>query len=112
MAQLWELMALATIVVSVIILSYFLWKKLQDRKAGYPRMDERKERIDGKAAWYSMLLTTSVIITISVFYALITALFGYTFDPWIAITLLVVVLVMALSFMGFRVLFNRRGDFE
>ena len=112
MVQLLEFTVLGAILFGVIVLFGVLWKKLLDRKAGEPSIDERKERIDGKAARYSMFATISAIIAMSIFYGLIMIFYNFPFDPLIGITLLVVVLVMASSFIGFRWLFNKKGDFE
>lgn len=112
MMQLYGFAALGAILVGVVILLSFSWKKLLDRRTGDPSIDERKERIDGKAARYSIFATISAINVMCIFYGSIMIIFNFPFDPLIGITLLIVVLVMASSFIGFRWLFNRKGDFE
>lgn len=104
--------ALGSTLTGIATLIIVLRKILQDRKSGEPCIDERQERIDGKAARYSMLSTTIAIIAICVYYGFIIIIFDFPFDPLIAITLTVVVLVMLSSYSGFRLLFNRRSDFE
>lgn len=112
MVQLVEFTVIGAILIGLILLFSILWKTLQDRKAGEPSVDERGERIAGKAARYSMFATVLSTIVICAFYWSISVLFEFPFDLLIAISLLVVLLVMTFSFIGFRWYFNKKGDFE
>lgn len=112
MVQLIEFTVLSSILVGAVIFLGVLWKSLQDRKKGEPSTDERQERINGRAARYSMLTTVYAIVGICVVYWLLMVIFSIPFDPLIAIILLVVIVVMVASFVGFRWFFNREGEFE
>jgi len=112
MVQLIEFTVLASILLGAVILFGVLWKTLQDRQKGEPSTDERQERINGKAARYSMLTTVYTIVGINAYYWLLMVIFDTPFDPLVVISLLVVIFVMTASFVGFRRFFNREGDAE
>ena len=112
MSQLIVFVVLGSILAGVTIAFIFLWRTLQARKAGEPVSDERRERIAGKAARYSMFVTTLATIIIPAVYWAIMVLSNLPMDPLLPISQLAVVLVMAISYSGFLWHLNRKGEFE
>jgi hypothetical protein len=97
----------ATIVLIGILV---IWKILKDRKAGYPRKDERTQKVNGKAAFYALLIGqyfTLVLLLLNIisleFYGSPAFEVGYA--------LVASVLVSSLSFIILRLYFERKGDF-
>lgn len=60
--------AIALIIVAVAV--YATWMMLQAKKSGYPLVDERTRRIQGKAALATMILTFYYLIALN-FYNII-----------------------------------------
>ena len=103
------------IVSTVILASIFLvsilviWKRLKDRRAGFPVTDERTQRLNWKAAYYSMFLTQYFIVAYLAVKIIGGEFFGLAeFDA--GYPLVEVLLVSGLSFLVLRWLFGRKGE--
>ena len=79
-------------------------------KSGYPRKDERTERITGKAAFYSMRIGLYFMIALLFVRVVDEEFFGSSgldVNP----VLYASILIPSVSFIVLRWYFNRKGDF-
>ena len=102
------------VVIPAILLlvgAWAIWRRLQDKKSGFPARDERTLKITGRAATYALYLGSYFIIAFlfiliigKEFYGLPEIDAGYP--------LIVSLLVFNLTFLGLRWYFNRKSDFQ
>jgi len=107
---LWPIIMVLIASLAVIIGTITIWKTHRERKSGFPRSDERTQRITGKAAFYSLYIGLYVMIAV-----LLTLLVGKEFfgfpDLDAMPALNASILVFSVSFLALRWYFNRKGDF-
>ena len=85
------------------------WMLIKERRSGYPLKDERTQRITGKAATYAFYIGQYFTIALLAVNIISKEFYGsYVFEVEYALT--VSLLSYSLSFIGLRLLFNRRGD--
>ena len=105
----WPIASVAILAVIVLIGILAIWKRLKDKKSGFPLVDERTQKLNWKAAYYSMLLVQYFIIA----YLAIKIVGGEFFGmPEIesGYSLVEVLLVSGLSFLVLRWLLGRKGE--
>ena len=95
---------------ALLVGAWAIWRRLQDKKSGFPAEDERTLKITGKAATYALYLGSYFIIALlfmliigKEFYGLPEVDAGY---PLIAS-----LLVYNVSFLVLRWYLGRKGDF-
>jgi len=107
---LWPIIMVLIASLAVIIGTITIWKTHRERKSGFPRSDERTQRITGKAAFYSLYIGLYFMIAV-----LLTLLVGKEFfgfpDLDAMPALNASILVFSVSFLALRWYFNRKGDF-
>ncbi|MCJ7614313.1 hypothetical protein MUO71_06100 [Candidatus Bathyarchaeota archaeon] len=79
-------------------------------KSGYPRKDERTERITGKAGFYSMHIGLYFMIAL-LFVRVVDEEFFGSSDLDVNPVLYASILIPSVSFIVLRWYFNRKGDF-
>ena len=99
------------ILATIVLLGVFvLWKKLKDRRSGFPLKDERTQKITGTAATYAFYIGSYFMI----------ALMGvnllnqeFTGAPLLetGYALVISILVQSLTFIGVQAYLNRKGEF-
>ncbi len=102
--------ASATIVALIILIGALaLWRKLQDKKSGFPAVDERTQKLNWRAGYYSMYLLQYFILAFLAFTIIGQEFFsmpefeaGY---PMIA-----ALLVSSVSFIVLRRYLGRKGE--
>ncbi len=110
MTDLTWLIASAGILALILLLGVVvLWRTVRERRSGFPRADERTQKLNGQAAYYAMFmcqyfiiayLLVTIVLTESVGMPAIEA--GY---PMIA-----ALLVSAVSFLVLRRYFDAKGE--
>jgi hypothetical protein len=98
------------IVALIILLGVLaLWKVLRDKKSGFPSADERTQKIDWKAAYYSMFMCQYFIIAY-----LLVNIVGREFFGWpemeAGYPMIAALFVSIISFLVLRWLFSRKGE--
>jgi hypothetical protein len=105
----WSTTSIGILAMIVLIGALVIWKKLNDKKSGFPSADERTQKLNGKAAYYAMFICQYFIIV----YLLFSIVGGEFFAiPEIeaGYPLIAAVLVSALSFLVLRWHFGRKGE--
>jgi hypothetical protein len=105
----WPVISIMIMVTGVLIGVLVIWRKLEDRKSGFPSQDERTKKITGKAATYSFLIGIYFMLALA-FANIINLEFvgSPLLDAGYALT--TSILVQSLTFLGLRLYFNRKGE--
>jgi len=105
----WPVIMVLVAFLAGIIGIVTIWRTRRERKSGFPRTDERTQRINGKAAFYSMYIGLYFMIAV-----LITLLVGGEFfgfpDLDAMPALNASILVFSVSFLVLQWYFNKKGD--
>jgi uncharacterized membrane protein len=97
--------------IIVIIGVFVIWKILKELRSGFPLKDERTQRVSGKAAFYAFHLGSYFMIALMLLNILSRELRGaYLLDGWYA--LIFSIIVQSLMYIGFRLYFERKEDFQ
>jgi hypothetical protein len=84
---------------------------LREIRSGFPLKDERTEMVTGRAAKYAFYIGSYFMIALMWLNLLSREFRGvYLFEAGYA--LVISILVQSLTFLGFRLYFERKGDFE
>jgi uncharacterized membrane protein len=109
-AFLWPVIMVLIAALAVIIGVITIWRTRRERKAGFPRSDERTSRITGKAAFYSLYI--GLYFMIAVLLVLLVGKEFFDFPDLDAMPALnASILVSSVSFLVLQWYFNRKGDF-
>jgi uncharacterized membrane protein len=105
----WPIVGIGIAAIIVLLGVLLVWKIIKDRRRGYPREDERTQRINGKAAFYSLYLGMYFMIALLWVYIMGRELLGYyLFD--VGYALVASVLVQSVLMLVLRWYFGRKGD--
>lgn len=106
---LWPIIMVLIAALAVIIGAITIWRTRRERKAGFPRSDERTSRITGKAAFYSLYI--GLFFMIAILLTLIVGKEFFQFPDLDAMPALnASVLVFSISFLVLNWYFSRKGD--
>ena len=107
---LWPIIMVLIASLGVIIGVFTIWKVHRERKSGFPRSDERTQRITGKAAFYSLYIGLYFMVAVLIVLLVGKEFFGFPdLDAMPALN--GSILVFSVSFLVLRWYFNRKGDF-
>lgn len=105
----WAITSMGILALIILIGALVLWKRLRDKKSGFPSADERTQKLNGKAAYYAMFMCQYFIIAYLLvdiirreFFAMPEIEAGY---PMIA-----ALLVSSVSFLVLRLYLGRKGE--
>jgi len=100
------------ILVTIVILGVFVfWRILKEMRSGFPLKDERTQRVSGKAAYYAFHLGSYFMLALMLLNILSREFRGaYLLDGWYA--LIIAIIVQSLMYIGFRLYFERKEDFQ
>ena len=105
----WAITSMGILALIILIGVIVLWKRLRDEKSGFPLADERTQRLNGKAAYYAMLMGQYFIVA----YLLVT-LVGREFFGMLEIEagypMIAALLVSSVSFLVLRWYLGRKGE--
>jgi hypothetical protein len=105
----WSIVSIAIPILIVLIGILIVWRIFKDRKSGFPRADERTQRITGKAATYTLLIGN--YFTLALMFMLIFGRELYNLQNVDAgYLLLSTLLVSSISFLVLSWVFGRKGD--
>jgi uncharacterized membrane protein YkvI len=90
--------------------AWVIWRKIQDKKSGFPAQDERTQKVTGKAATYALYVGSYFMIAL--LFVLIIGKEIFDLSPFdVGDALVASLLVFNFTFLGLRWYFNRKGDF-
>ena len=103
--------ASGVILATIVILGVFaVWRMLKEMRSGFPLKDERTRLVTGRAAYYAFYIGSYFMIALMLLNILSREFRGvYLLDGWYA--LIFAIIVQNISFIGFRLYFERKGDF-
>jgi len=102
------LIAAAIVLIAVLL----VWRTLKDRKAGFPAVDERTQKITGRAARMALNVWSYFIIAILIGTIIAREFLGVPSfgEDFYSYSLIAVLLVQSLSFLSLRWYLGRKGD--
>ena len=107
----WSGVSIGILTTIVIIGVFVIWKMLKEMRSGFPLKDERTQLITGRAAYYAFHLGSYFMIALMLGNILSRELRGvYLLDGWYA--LIFSIIVQSLMYIGFRLYFERKEDFQ
>jgi len=105
----WVVTSMGILALIVLIGVLVLWKRLKDKKSGFPLADERTQKLNGKAAYHAMFMCQYFILA----YLLVT-LVGREFFGMPEIEagypMIAALLVSSVSFLGLRLYFDKKEE--
>ena len=105
----WGITSMGILALIILIGALVLWKKLRDKKSGFPLADERTQKLNGKAAYYAMFMCQYFIVAY-----LLATLVGREFFGMPEIEagypMIATLLVSSVSFLVLRAYFGRKGE--
>ena len=109
--QPWTGMSMGILATIVILGVYVIWKIQKELRSGFPLKDERSQRVSGNAAFYAFHLGSYFMIALMLGNILSNELRGvYLLDGWYALNFSII--VQSLMYIGFRLYFERKEDFQ
>ena len=103
------LMGAGILAIIVLIGVFVIWRKVKDRKSGFPAKDERTQKVTGIAATYAFYIGSYFMIALMWTNFLSQELLGAPF-PEEGHAIILAVVVQSLTFLGVRLYLNRKGD--
>jgi len=99
------------ILVTIVLVGVLVvWRIVKDRRAGFPREDERTQKISGKASQYALLVGSYFTLALLAVNIVNLEFFGSpAFEAGYA--LIASLLAFNLTFLGLRWYLGRKGDF-
>ncbi len=100
------------ILATIVIIGVFVfWRIFKEMRSGFPLKDERTQRISGKAAYYAFHLGSYFMLALMLLNFLNRQFRGADLlDGWYA--LIFSIIVQSLMYIGFRLYFERKEDFQ
>jgi hypothetical protein len=105
----WPLMSAGILATIVLVGVFVIWRILKERRSGFPAKDERTQKVTGMAATYSFYIGSYFMIALMLTNLLSQEFLGAPF-PEEGYALILAILVQNLTFLGFRLYFNQKGD--
>jgi uncharacterized Tic20 family protein len=106
---LWPVVGVVIMAIGVLIGILVIWRKLEDRKSGFPAQDERTKKVTGKAATYAFLIGVYFMMALAAANLINMEFVGSPLlDAGRALG--ISALVQSLTFLGLRLYFNRKGE--
>lgn len=108
----WPLMGVGIFATIVLIGVFVIWRILKDRSSGFPAKDERTQKVTGRAATYAFYIGSYFMLALMFTNILSQELLGVPFpvERYQGYQLIVSIIVQSLTFLGFRMYFERKGD--
>jgi uncharacterized membrane protein len=105
----WSIASIGILALIVLVGVLVLWKRLKDKKSGFPLADERTQKLNGKAAYYAMFMCQYFIIAYLLVNIVGREFFGMP-EIEAGYPMIAVLLVSALSFAVLRWYLGRKGE--
>lgn len=106
----WSVASIGILATIILLGVFVIWKMLKEIRSGFPLNDERTQTVTGRAATYAFYIGSYFMIALMLANILSRELRGvYLLDGWYALVFSII--VQSLTFLGFRLYFERKEDF-
>ena len=105
----WPITSIGILALMILIAILVLWKRLKDKKSGFPLADERTKRLNWKAAYYAMFMGQYFIIAYLLVNIVGREFFGIP-EIEAGYPMIATLLLSSLSFLVLRWHFDRKGE--
>jgi hypothetical protein len=105
----WAIASMGTLALIILIGVLALWKRLHDKKSGFPLADERTRRLNWKAAYYAMFMGQYFIVAYLLVNIVGREFFGVP-EIEAGYPMIAALLVSSVSFLVLRGYFGRKGE--
>ena len=105
----WAITSMGTLALIVLIGILVIWKRLKDKRSGFPLADERTRKLNGKAAYYAMFMCQYFIVAYLLVNIVGREFFGMP-EIEAGYPMIATLLVSALSFLVLRWYLSRKGE--
>ena len=105
----WPIVSTGIIALMILIGALVLWRRLKDKKSGFPLADERTQKLNGKAAYYAMFMCQYFIITYLLVMIIGREFFGIP-EIEAGYPMIASLLVSSVSFLVLRWYLSRKGE--
>ncbi|MCP8323575.1 MAG: DUF2178 domain-containing protein [Candidatus Methylarchaceae archaeon HK02M2] len=109
MVPIWLISIAGIAIIAILVGIVAVWKIVKERRSGDPLQDERTQKINGKAAYYTVIIGVYFMLGLSWVLFIGKIVLGYIILEAMP-ALIISTLVFILSFLGLRWYFNRKGD--
>jgi uncharacterized membrane protein len=104
----WPIVSTGILALMILIAVLALWRRLKDKKSGFPLADERTQKLDWKAAYYAMFMGQYFIIAYLLVNIVGREFFGMP-EIEAGYPMIATLLVSSVSFLVLRWYLGRRG---
>ncbi len=104
----WPIVSTGILALMILIAALALWRRLKDKKSGFPLADERTQKLDWKAAYYAMFMGQYFIIAFLLVNIVGREFFGMP-EIEAGYPMIATLLVSSVSFLVLRWYLGRRG---
>jgi cytochrome b561 len=105
----WPVVSVVIVAIGVLVGIFVVWRKLEDRKSGFPAQDERTKKVTGKAATYAFFIGSYFMVALMIANLINLELTGLPLLE-VGYALVIPLLVQSLAFLGLRLYFDRKGE--
>ncbi len=105
----WPIVSTGILALIILIAALVLWRRLKDKKSGFPLADERTRRLNWKAAYYAMFMGQYFIVAYLLVNIVGREFFGMP-EIEAGYPMIAALLVSSVSFIVLRWHFGRKGD--
>jgi len=105
----WPIVSMGILALLILIPVLIIWKRLKDKKSGYPLTDERTRKINWRAGYYAMFIGQYFILAYLLVDIVGREFFGMP-ETEAGYPMIAAVLVSALSYIILSWHFSRKGE--
>jgi len=105
----WPIISTGIVALIILIGALALWKRLKDKKSGFPLVDERTQKLSWKAAYYAMFMGQYFILAYLLVNIVGREFFGMP-EIEAGYPMIAALLVSSVSFLVLRWHFGRKGE--
>jgi uncharacterized membrane protein len=105
----WPIVSTGILALMILIAVLVLWRRLKDKKSGFPLADERTRKLNWKAAYYAMFMGQYFIIAYLLVNIVGREFFGMP-EIEAGYPMIAALLVSSVSFLVLRWHFGRKGE--
>ena len=105
----WPIVSTGILALMILIAALVLWRRLKDKKSGFPLADERTRKLNWKAAYYAMFMGQYFILAYLLVNIVGREFFGMP-EIEAGYPMIAALLVSSVSFLVLRWHFGRKGE--
>ena len=105
----WPIVSMGILALLILIPVLIIWKRLKDKKSGYPLTDERTRKINWRAGYYAMFIGQYFIIAYLLVNIVGREFFGRP-EIEAGYPMIAALLVPSVSFLVLRWHLGRKGE--